>query len=352
MVQSLDALDPSGETLETLRHNKLAYYLCDDSTIEKLTGYPTKGMADLSGRAVISSHFPHFHELAHLLVYLLQDQKPAQTLPLVQEGLACLLGGRWGRAPGTVLYTGWVHQSFGMGELKEALTQDGFYSMNGGADVAYPLGTVLCELVRREAGWNGVLELNNRVSGHLAFVSALSADDVALQITEICGWDTDDAAHELNQRISNLWPEFRRSGIFPAGTFLLGDADQEVSNSSDKAEIWHHESSQIVKVSASSFPVFLLSEKLDYDQASSSLFAEHLPNEAYLGQRYGLRCDAENIALYDYSANQLLATWVASFTDEMEKCGTNESGLYFEVNDPQVGDFGFKGICWFSVVAP
>ena len=54
--QTLKALDASGSTAEELRTQKLSYYLCDDETVERLTGYPTRGMADLAGRAVISSH--------------------------------------------------------------------------------------------------------------------------------------------------------------------------------------------------------------------------------------------------------------------------------------------------------
>ncbi len=33
------------------------------------------------------------------------------------DSIACLIGGRWGRAPATILYSGWVHHNFGMGEL-------------------------------------------------------------------------------------------------------------------------------------------------------------------------------------------------------------------------------------------
>ncbi len=155
----------STEDLADLESTRLDYYLCDDATVQRLTGYPTKGMADLRGRAVISSHFPHFHELAHLLVDMTFEETPLQTLPVVQEGLACLLGGRWGRSPEVVLYTGWVNDHFGMGSLDEVLTQEAWNSFGGGADVAYPLGALLCETVRREAGWAGVMELNRKVAG-------------------------------------------------------------------------------------------------------------------------------------------------------------------------------------------
>ena len=352
VIRILDALDPNGPEIQALRDKKLAYYLCDDEAVEKLTGYPTKGMADLSGRAVISSHFPHFHELAHLLVHILMEEKPSQSHPLVQEGMACLLGGRWGRAPKTVLFTGWVHRNFGMGELADALTRDGFYSMQGGADVAYPMGAVLCEAVRRQAGWSGVLELNKRLSGTAEFVASLSGEDVEEMVGEICGWDRDTAGAELEKVMSNIWLEFRRCGISPAESIPAAEPIWEYSDLRSKVKVWNSESSQIIWVKSDRFPVFLLSPNRDSDRVFSSLFKDHLPEKQYLGQRYGLRCGLDNIALYDYATNQLLATWVASFTDEMDGCGTSQTGLLFEIDGHEASALEPSGIRWDSIANP
>ncbi len=352
VTRTLNSLDPNGLAIQTLRENKLAYYLCNDATVEILTGYQTKGMADLAGRAVISSHFPHFHELAHLLVHLLMEEKPSQTHPLVQEGLACLIGGRWGRAPQTVLYTGWVHRNFGMGELADALTRDGFYSLPGGADVAYPMGAVLCEIVRRQAGWNGVMELNKKLSGTVEFVSSLSAVDVEEYVAEICGWDDETAGVELKNRMANIWPEFRRCGIYPAESIPTVEPTWEYSDSLSQVKLWNGQTSQVVWVKSDQFPVFLLSPNQNSSRAFSSLFKDHLPLKQYLGQRYGLRCDPENIALYDYATNQLVATWVASFTDEMDGCGTSQTGLLFEIGSQGGSALEPSEIRWNSIAIP
>jgi len=315
-----------------LGNNKISYYLCNDETIKTLTGYQTKGMADLAGRAVISSHFPHFHELVHLLVHLIQETPSEQTHPLVQEGIACLLGGRWGRAPNTILYTGWVHRSFGMGEMDAVLTQADFFSFSGGADVAYPLGAMLCEMVRREAGWAGVLDLNTRLSGSALKVASLNSESVLATIAEICRWGQKDVRNEFYEAINEIWPEYRRCGIAPLEGSQPSIPGQEKNYENAQVMMWLTGGQQVVKVTATKFPVHLMSAPTKADWGNSSLFNEHFPSKEYHGQRYGMRCSPDNISLYDYATNQLIATWVAGFTDETDACGNGTAGIVFEVS--------------------
>ncbi len=350
VARTLEVLDPQGVELQALREKKLAYYLCDGATVNQLTGYPTMGMADLTGRAVISSHFPHFHELAHLLVHILMKEKPSQTHPLVQEGMACLLGGRWGRAPKTILFTGWVHRHFGMGDMGGVLTRDGFNST--GADVAYPLGAILCETVRRNAGWGGVLELNGRLSGTAEFVSALTKEDLEKILDEICGWDEGLAGAGLENALGDIWPELQRCGIYPTASIPTDQPIRELAAAHTEVKIWNRETSQIISLKSDRYPVYLLTPKRATGRAFSSLFQDHLPEIQYLGQRYALRCGPDSISLYDYATNQLLATWVASFTDEVDACGNRETGLVFEVDHHGAAGQETTGMIWDFVVEP
>lgn len=314
LEKTLVDLDATGALHQSILAFPLDYYLCNNATVQQLTGHATMGMADLKGRAVISSHFPHFHELAHLLIYLREDQKTSLTLPIVQEGLACLLAGRWGRSSATVLYSGWVNQNFGMGQLEDALTYEGFWSFRGGADVAYPLGAMLCEIVRRQAGWPGVLELNQRVSGSVNFVRSLTESAILETVGAICQWPQGEEKARLDQAMAGAWPEYRRCGIQPVSS------DQTAGPG-------------IFTVKAQSYPIYLMSAPNAYIGATSSTFADHHPGKVYEGQRYGLRCSPEEIALYDYATNELLAIWVAGFTDESGACGSLEAGVVFQCTE-------------------
>ncbi len=65
-----------------------------------------------------------------------------------------------------------------MGQLDNVMTRDDFYSFRGGPDVAYPLGAMLCEVVRREVGYPGLMQLYEKLSGSVEFAALLTAEDV------------------------------------------------------------------------------------------------------------------------------------------------------------------------------
>lgn len=331
--ETLARIDVSGGIADELIHQKLSYYFCDDATVERLTGYRTRGMADLSGRGVISSHFPHFHELAHLLVDITNQKKAMQTLPLMQEGIACLLGGRWGRAPDIILYTGWVHKNFGMGKLEDVMTRDEFFSFGGGPDVAYPIGAMFCEVVRREAGWAGVMELYAQLSGSVEFVSSLKSEDVLEAVAQVCAWPQGQASQKLGGAMEKAWAEYRRCGIEPVSSLPSEEPDRVIFPARGEVRIWNQDDGYILQIRADAYPVYLLS-KAAGEGGSSSIFTENLVGEVYQGQRYGLRCSSDNIALYDFITNQLSATWVAGFTDETGACDGVDTGLVFKIFGP------------------
>lgn len=336
--RTLNNLDDSGKTADALRLDKISYYLCDDATVEKLTGYSTKGMADLAGRAVISSHFPHFHELAHLLVHFSLKKPALQTHPLLQEGIACLLGGRWGRAPETILYTSWVYRSMGMGNLADVMTREGFFTVGGGPDVSYPLGALFCEVIRREAGYRGLMQLYEELSGSVEYVGSLGAEDVVQHAAEICNWAEGDEQIKLDAAMDKALVDYWRCGIGPLDSQLPEEILSNISFSGGVIKFWKLGHGYGVYLKTDEFPVYLLSPATGRE-SENAFFTEHLPKETYLGQRYGLRCSSNDIALYDFATNQLLATWVSGFTNEVGACDAPDNGIVFEMSAKTAGPF-------------
>lgn len=99
VVTMAGQLQIPSDRLADLERAKLAYLVATPSEVECLAGAPTVGVANLQHDVVITSHPCHAHELAHLVVNAWLRELPLFTLPLLQEGAATHLGGRWGRHP-------------------------------------------------------------------------------------------------------------------------------------------------------------------------------------------------------------------------------------------------------------
>ncbi len=330
-------LGVSATRLAQLRRQKILYYLCDDEMVAELTGYTTKGMADLAGAAVISSHFPHFHEVSHLLVNYALAEAPLYPLPLLQEGIACRLGGRWGRSPEVVLYMGWVNAALEMGTLGEILTRDGFLLAPGGADVSYAFGAVLCDLIIDRIGWSGLLALQESLAGSLDETSALTADIIAAEIAETCGWTAEPGVANLEAAFARWLPQFRRASVVPGVVSGFPPSAELDHSGSPQVTVRRGDGGTVFTVSGGQWPVVLIPvAAVDSSDSTvsgpSPLFEEVLPGHVYGGQPFGIRCSAESISIYDFVGNRMVGIWVAGFSDEAGAADGEGGAVVFSVS--------------------
>ena len=325
------------DRLAELRRVKIPYYLADEATVAELTGYPTKGMADLAAGAVISSHFPHFHELAHLLVNWALKEVPLYTLPWLQEGVACRLGGRWGRSPEVILYMGRVNLDLAMVTPAEVLTWSGFRQAPAGPDATYGAGALLCDLVVSEAGWPALLDLYRAQSGDLAAVSGWTDHRVADAVGRACGWTGPTTVPALIDSVVRHSERRRRCGIVPGPPVDASSA--AVVTEADGVHIRRAGSVLEVAVAGETWPVVLVLDDRPPDhrqrpaQGASTLFQEYLPDTDWRGERWGLVCHRRSVGFYDFGTNRLMGTWVADFSGEI--LPADESGrLVFTLAGP------------------
>ncbi len=322
VAKTAGLLGLSPSRLADLRQNKILYFLADNATVESLTGYPTKGMAELATGSVISSHFPHFHEVAHLLVNYALQEAPLYPLPLLQEGTACALGGRWGRAPLVIQYMGWVNHSMQLVSITDILTREGFHGAAGGPDATYAASAVLCDLIEAQSGWSALLELQT----NLADASGpKSPATIAAEIGRVCGWPTDQPLVTLQEKYEAWVPRFRRGGVTPGLSGLVPPDSAEVGVS-----VWPGETIVFV-VPGGAEPVAVLPIGTATSETHSSLFNEVMRRYTYAGQPAGIRCSASSVSVYDFAANRLVGVWVGDFSAEPEAARLDESRLAFGV---------------------
>jgi len=293
--------------LDVLQHAQLHYLLVDPPTVDYVAGAPTMGVAMLPTDMVVTSHPHHAHELAHLLVNAWLEGPPLYTLPLLQEGLAVHLGGRWGRHARVLDRLGRTLLLEGQVPLEQLLARDDFQAL--GPDMTYAPAGVFAGFLLDAFGPEGLRAAYLAASGTLTEVASWSSDDAkqrlaaALQVS----WD-DLAAHFAASLHGGDAP-----GLQPVDDAWLAAASAlegpEQRRQGLRARLLHHEGLAGVLIDTDSGPASaaLLFGGSDPDAQPNPLFAEHFPGTDYRGETHALILTPAEARLYDYRRQLLLA---------------------------------------------
>ena len=127
------------------------------------------------------------------------------------------------------------------------------------------------------------------------------------------------------------WLDYRRCGVAPLDLPPAKTPARVVDPPGGQIKMWKLDHKFVFQLQSEVYPVYLLSPP-SARAGNSATFSEHLSCERYRAERYGLRCSPDDIALYDFATNQLLATWVSGFTDEAGALGGLGKGLIFEIS--------------------
>lgn len=304
----------SDTDLSRLAEVKIDYYLCNEGQIKTLTGQSVQGMVDLPSDAIVTRHLPHKHELTHLLVNYAMRTLPLYTAPFMQEGIACAIGGRWQKSPGIIDYSGYAIMKFKLAGLDDILTYNGFHRKVNNADITYPLSALLVGYLLDSLGIDQWRQLYLDLSGTDQVVQSLTVENVKSKIETACTkpWASIDTSFSI------WWPQYLSIGIVPTsqeigGQLWSGTDPQEGINFKDEGEAIYFR----VAVPAGKTGGFALittpSSGIE-SEFVSGLFGKHLPDEKYAGEHYGLRFTPDEIALYDFYTNELVASYVQGFS--------------------------------------
>ncbi len=299
------------ERLALLAEKKIDYYLCDGETeVQKISGHVTKGIYDLGADAIISAIFPHYHEVTHLLVNFKLKDLPLFTLPFIQEGTAVYFGGRWQRAPEVMLDFGEYILQYNIVDPDSVLA-DKSDPNTVSADISYPVDACLMEYLFSTLGSDKFFGLYRAFSGDYEFFMNSSIDSARNILAAQTGksWDktkTDFGAFLKNQK--------SRGGlIFPGevatGREVVKDSGVVIS-SSDKWLKIEYFASKDDKADVN----FLFGKDTTMAGKLSSIFIEQYKDtRPFDGYRFGIRLDRNEVGLYDYCTNQLMAKYVHDF---------------------------------------
>ncbi len=310
VVAMLDRLGAGADLRTRLETGKLGYLLLPPADVARLAGAPTVGVANLQQDVVVTSHPCHAHELAHLVVNAWLRRAPAFMLPLLQEGVAVQLGGRWGRHPRVLERVGRTAIDAGWVALDDLLERDAFGGLP--ADLSYAPAGVFAGHVLDTFGTEGLRRACLAASGTLP---------------EVAGWGRDVIRQRLADALTSDWGAiaegFARRAAVPAGTGLSAGltaalpaaATEACSDSFCFAVAAGEAAVDIVFTAAPGAPAegALLFGGGDAPVGPNALFAEHFPGRPWQGQTHGLLVSPDEARLYDYRLQLLVALHAEGF---------------------------------------
>ncbi|MBU8934623.1 MAG: hypothetical protein KOO62_11545 [candidate division Zixibacteria bacterium] len=342
MAESLGMLRAD---LKTFQEKKIEYYYCpSDSVVKLITGFRTRGMLDLPTNDVISAYFPHFHEVAHLLINVRLKQLPLYTLPLLQEGLAVYLGGRWGKSTETLNYLAGFLQDHGLVEIDSIITMELFKQM-ATADMSYPVAGLFTAYVVDAIGMDKYLELYRSLSGTNSTLSKMDVEAVHKIFCETL--EEPDWLSVMQSYGTYAERQLGKESAFAPGGTVQG---RKLLETDDLVVTEDKEWVSILVTGGGQQPpsgdlFFGLNEEL-VGQHSLLFDEQHSDSKPLIGYRYCIRFDANEAGLYDFATNQLLGKFINGLTPSDEYFFAEGSGIALKFRKelsgkvvPKKGDF-------------
>ncbi|MFZ0453445.1 MAG: hypothetical protein WAM24_06800, partial [Ignavibacteriaceae bacterium] len=288
-----NVLKLSNDRVEKLKDNKIHYYLCSDTgEIKSFTGYEARGLYYLPYDYIISTFNCHYHEILHLLINYKLKTLSLYTLPLLQEGFAVAFGGRGGKEPDVILEMGAFLATSNFLNYNFLLDKQDFNHYD--ATMTYPLAGLYNKFLIDKLGIDKYINLYKKYSGTETKIEKLKIIPDDLPPAEEWG-------HYLkNYSDSNSI----KTGIPVSKTF------KEIGKVKNIFTISENQSYYLFLIK----DTLLLSPAETMNNYRSKLFHELLPDKIYNGEEYAVIADSNEISVYNFYSNNLIAKYVRSFT--------------------------------------
>ena len=318
----------SNEALKLIEEKKIEYIYCEsDKRVRDITGHLVKGTYDMPSNDIISAFFPHHHEIVHLLINMKLQKLPLYALPLLREGTAVYYGGRWGKAPNTLTTIGEFLISEKIVSLDSILTFSDF-SKSATSNIAYSVAGLFSGYLVDRMGVDAYFTLYRDLCGDYNSLLFLSADDIKAkfsQAVKVSNWDElqNDFRSYLDHVVSN-------AQMLPGIT----DSKKEIYNANgivirDDKDYYTFEITAQTADTVSGNLLFDYQKILDGKQ--STLFEEQYKmNQKFSGHRYGVRYDRNEVGVYDYATNHLIAKYIWSLRPSDDYFDDASHKLFFK----------------------
>lgn len=295
------------EEKEILQNKKLIYILCkDEDEIEKLTGYKAKGMGNLAYDYVITTYNCHYHEVLHILMNFKLKLLPLYTHPFFQEGFAVALGGRGGYEPGIVLNLGKFLEQSEFLKVQQLFSIDEYKTFD--VSMSYPLSGLYNSFLINEIGMDEYIRLYVEYSSNNVNGLVINKDELPAELR----WDdfVKNYSNKEEIKIDFLEEDFQTIGM--DSTYTL-KANEEFYLFESRGDI-------------------IISTKENSKNYISKIFNETYPGKKYNSEKYLIKVNDSEVAVYNLFSNNLIANYVSGFSIDMKKVPKENNHYKFLIN--------------------
>ena len=326
---TLMKLGASKKMLETLKEQRIEYYLAvTENEVSELLGFSSRGMFFAPSDIIISRYLPDYHELALFALSYTQDNLGLYTAPFIRQGLACYFGGRFGQSKE-------VMPQIANFTLANDVYAAGFHTKIGSIDFSYPLSLGLVETLTERYNIKGTLKLLSDLSGSMTDVAGWTSDDVKAVITGFTGKTWSEIEMFSKEKIaSDPFPNLK-PGVNPGSgqtVFESGTIDYLARITLNEG--WYNVKmiphSPDSKIEGAIVIKGLVGNT--HNEFKSFLWNEQFPDIPHINQLYSIRYNPDEIGVYDYLTNRLVAKYVLSFDNGNKLVNEGEISFRFREN--------------------
>jgi len=326
-----DRIKLDSERRKLLAEQKIDYYFCDgENEVRKITGLSTRSHYDRASDALITADFPDFYQVSKLLVDFRLQHRSYFGLPVVEEGLAIYLGGRWQRSGDVIIDFGEYILDFNLTSIDSILTKNEPAGETL-ADITYPIDACLADFLIARLGIDRYLDLYKDLCGDIEAVEKIDTDQIKSIVAGAAetDWETFKADFTAYFTDRHAHGGFIYPGRVDTDRTLIDEGGINISVSDKWLQV-------TCSGPADTDPGanILIDRDRDLQGKNSRLFEEQYKNrQVYDGYRFGIKMDKNEIGLYDYGANQLKAKYVVSFDPDPKyyDADRNEVTAYFDI---------------------
>lgn len=315
----------SPKKLLTLSHDRMEYFFVEsESEVAELLGFPSQGTYYTPCDVIISRRLPDYHELAMFMISYTQEDLGLYIDPFMTRGLACYVGGRFGQANDVM----WQISNFTLENeifsLDDILTFDGFHKTIGNIDFSFPLSLGLVTSLIDDFGINDVLSMLRDLSGNVAFINNLSVDEVKTVLETKTGRTWADIMQSARSRIaSDPFPNLKPGVESDSGLVVFESGINTFHVRVTLDDGWYNFAINPFEKGTKPVGVLTLAGSPGGRMGSyqSFLWNEQFANRQYSAEVYSIRFDGNEVGVYDYLTNQLIAKYVSSFDSNATNSG-------------------------------